>query len=63
MGLGEIDDHHALVHVDLRGRQPDAGRRVHGLGHVGHQFADSIVHNRDPLGNRMQPGVRILEYV
>ena len=63
MGLGDIDDHHALVHVDLRGRQPDAGRRVHGLGHVGHQLADSIVHNRDPLGNRMQPGVRILEYV
>ena len=61
--FGHVDDDDTFVHVDLRGRQPDAGRLVHRLGHVGHEPADSVVHNRDPLGDPMQPGVRILEYV
>ena len=32
--LADVDDHEALVHVDLGRGQADPGRRVHGLEHV-----------------------------
>src|SRR5690606_35086034 len=32
--LGHVDDHEALVHVDLGRGQADARRGVHGLEHV-----------------------------
>ena len=32
--LADIDDHEALVHVDLARGQADTGRLVHGLEHV-----------------------------
>ena len=40
-GLGNVDDDDALVHVDLGGGQADAGRRVHGLGHVADELLRS----------------------
>ena len=41
--LRDIDDDHALVHVDLRCGQADARRRVHGLRHVTDELTNLIV--------------------
>ena len=48
--LADVDHQQALVHVDLRGRQADAGRGVHGLEHVVDQLAQRCVDLLDGLG-------------
>ena len=40
LGIGDVDDDDALVHVDLRGGEADAGGRVHGFRHVAHELDD-----------------------
>jgi hypothetical protein len=51
------------VHVDLRGRKADAGRRVHGLGHVGDELADPVVDLVDGLGDLVQPLVGVMKNI
>ena len=46
----EVDDRDALVQADLGSRQPDPGRGMAGLDHVGDQA-------RDLLGSRIDVGV------
>src|SRR5437773_988655 len=58
---GKVDDEEALVHVDLGGREPDAGRAVHGLEHVVDQRAEGGVEARHRLRARAQPGVGVLQ--
>ncbi len=61
--LGDVHHDHAPVHVDLGRREPDAGRRVHGLEHV----VDQLLHRRvdlfDRLGDGAQPRVGEFEDV
>src|SRR6267142_554792 len=57
--LGDVDDDHLLVQVDLGGGQPDAGRRVHGFGHIGNELFQRFVEDSDRGGYFMQPGVGV----
>ena len=41
--------------------EPDAGRLVHGLGHVGDQLADFVVDLRHRCGDRVQAGIGVAE--
>ena len=43
MILTEIHDNHALVDIDLTGRQANAGRRIHGLEHVIDKLLNSCI--------------------
>ena len=43
--FAQVHDHDALVHVDLRGRQTNARRFVHGFKHVIDQLTHFVVHN------------------
>src|SRR5690606_34074776 len=61
--LGDVDHHHPQVDVHLGGGEPDARGGIHGLGHIGHQAPDVVVHLLDRLGNLVQPGVGVTEYV
>jgi hypothetical protein len=51
------------VHVDLRRREADAGRRVHGFGHVGDELADAVVDLVDGLGDLVQSLVGVMKNV
>ena len=57
----DVDDDHALADADLRRRQPDAGRRVHGVGHVAQQLVDLPVDVRDVVRRLLQHRRRELE--
>mmetsp|Transcript_49610 Transcript_49610/g.116521 ORF Transcript_49610/g.116521 Transcript_49610/m.116521 type:complete len:227 (+) Transcript_49610:181-861(+) len=57
--LRGVDDDDALMHVHLRGRQPDAVGGVHGFQHVVDQLADAGVDLGHGLGDRVQPRVGI----
>ena len=59
--FGDVDHDHALVHVDLRGGQADAGRVVHGLGHVGDQLLHARVENGDRLGDLVQARIGVAQ--
>ncbi|MCY1436602.1 hypothetical protein D9M71_527310 [compost metagenome] len=61
--LGEVDDHDALVHVDLGGGQADAGSVVHGLEHVVDQLAHGVINHLDGLGDRAQARIGEFENV
>ena len=54
--LRDVDHDHTFVDVDLRGGQPDALGVVHGLQHVGHQRADTVIDLRHRLGHLEQTG-------
>ena len=41
--IGQVDHDHALRLVDLDGGQADAGRVIHGLGHIVDQATDGVV--------------------
>jgi hypothetical protein len=51
------------VHVNLRGGQADAGRGVHGFGHVADEPAHGIVHHFDRCGDGVQTFVGIAKNV
>ena len=61
--LGSVDHDHLFVHVYLGGGQTDAGRRIHGLGHVGDQLLQRFIEYSDRHGKLVQPGVRVAEDV
>ena len=54
VAMVEVHDDHADGLTDLDGGQTDAGRRVHGLQHVVHQRAQTVVDHRHGGGNRLQ---------
>ena len=56
--LADVDHEQALVHVDLRCREPDTGRCVHGLEHVVDQLAHAGIDFRDRLSLRAQARIR-----
>ena len=47
--------------VDLGGREPDPGRRVHGFGHVPDELLDLGRDGAHWRGDLAQPGVGVLE--
>jgi len=59
--IRDIDDDHALVDVDLGGREPDAGRSIHRLRHVLHELADTVIYPCDRLCPLMQPWIGIMQ--
>ena len=59
--FGHVDDDHAQVHVDLRGRETDAGRRIHGFGHVAHELPNAVVDLAHGLGDAVKAWVWIAE--
>ena len=62
LGIAHIDHQQRLMHVDLRGRKPDARRGVHGLEHVidqPRQRGVEIAHRRRA---RAQPRVGKFQY-
>jgi hypothetical protein len=61
VGLGDVDDDHALVDVDLGGGQPDAGRGVHRRGHVVDQFADARVDFLHRLGDGVEARIGVVQ--
>jgi len=63
MVFADVNDDNALVHIDLGRRQADAGRGVHGLGHVVDQFADALVYLLHRFGHGVQAGIGIAEDV
>ena len=52
--LGNVDHHHALMHIDLRCRQTNAWRFVHGLRHIFRQSAQGGIKHRHRLGHGTQ---------
>ena len=40
--FGDVDRDDLLVHVHLARGQANAGRVIHGVGHVGHQLAQAL---------------------
>ena len=56
-----VDHHQLFVHVDLGRGQPDAGRLVQSLGHVGHQLLQARVEYGYRLGNFMQARIGITQ--
>jgi hypothetical protein len=54
--FGGVHHDHALVHVDLGGRQAHALGGVHGLEHVVDQLADAVVDGGHGLGHGVQAG-------
>jgi hypothetical protein len=63
VGLGDVDDDHALVNVDLGRGQPDAGGGVHGLGHVVDQLTDARIHRRNRLGYGVETRIGIMQNI
>ena len=61
--LRDIDHDHPFMHVDLGGRKPDAGRGIHGLGHVGHQLLQARIEYGDRGSQLMQPCIWVSEDV
>src|SRR5690606_30431539 len=59
--LADIDDDNALVHVDLRRRQPNTRRGVHGLEHVVDQLLQARIDLLDGLGLDAKPWVWVFE--
>ena len=59
--VGDVDDHDALEAAHLIGREPDAGGRIHGFGHVGGKLAELVVELGDGLGLGSQNGIGILD--
>ena len=57
-----VDHDHAFMHVHLRGREPDAGRGVHRLGHVGNELANAVIDGGNGFRHLVQPLVRVVEY-
>src|SRR6185503_3999686 len=58
----DIADKDALVDVDLGGRKPDAGSRIHGLEHVGDQSFELGIEFCDRLRANSEARVGILQY-
>ena len=59
--FGDIDDHDALVHVDLRGRQADAVGVVHRGEHVLNQRLDACIDGLNRLCNLVKTRIRVTE--
>jgi hypothetical protein len=59
--LADVDDDHALMHIDLGGGQPDAGCLVHGFGHVLHELAEFVIYLGDRFCNRVQKRIGVTE--
>src|SRR5262245_21018278 len=47
VALGDVDDDHPLVHVDLSRREADPRRRVHGFRQVGDELLQAFVEDGD----------------
>src|ERR1700761_8072173 len=58
-----VDHDNALVYVHLSGRKPDAGCRVHCLGHICDQSADAFIDRFDWFGDLVQALVRVIDDV
>jgi hypothetical protein len=61
--LGEVDDDHPAMNVDLGRGQADAGCRVHGLEHVVDQLAHGFVDLVDRGRTGPQARIREVEYI
>ena len=61
--LGHVDHDDLLVHVDLGRGQADAGRGVHGFGHVGDELLQRLVEDGDRGGDLVQPGIGVAKDV
>ena len=59
--FGQIHHNHTLVHIDLRRRQPDTARFVHGFKHIGNQLLDALIDLPDRLRHGVQTLVGILQ--
>jgi len=55
--LADVDDDHALVHVDLRRSQADARRGVHGFEHVVDQLTQRVIDGFDRLRLGTKPRI------
>ena len=55
--FGYINDNHLFVDIDLRRRQTDTRRLVHGFRHVGDQFADAVINLEHRHGDLFQTGI------
>ena len=58
---GDVDDEDAMGLADLRRREPHAGRRVHGLGHVVDELLEGRSHRGDGLRFVAEPRVGVVE--
>ena len=58
-GLGDIDDDELLVNVHLGGRQSDARRRIHRLGHVADELLELRGEGRNGGRHLVEAGIRI----
>ena len=56
-GFGDIDDDQLQMHIDLRSRQTDARRFVHGFRHVLRQLANTRINAFHFGGNFFQTGI------
>ncbi len=63
LALGDVDDDHPAVDVDLGRGQADAGRRVHGFEHVVDQPAHVVVDRLDRFCAGPQARIREVEYI
>ena len=63
LSLGNIHDDQSLMNVHLGGRQPDAGRFVHGFEHVLREARKRGIEHLDRLGLGAKTGVRVLKNI
>ena len=61
--LVQVVDDDPLHDADLRGREPDSGRPVHGVGHAcAERLERGLVEHADLVGALLQGGIRVSEY-
>src|SRR5690606_13038459 len=59
--FGYIDHDDTFVDIDLRGGEPDTGSLVHGLGHVAHEFANTVIDFLDGTGLLEEARIRVMQ--
>ena len=59
MPAGNVNNEDPQRHADLRRRQPDSRRRVHGLDHVVDQLLQRVIDVLDRLRLAAQHAVRV----
>ncbi|OIQ68688.1 hypothetical protein GALL_497180 [mine drainage metagenome] len=57
-----VDHQHLQMHIHLRCCQADARRGIHGLSHIGHQFAYAVIYLDNRFGNRVQTWIGVSKY-
>jgi hypothetical protein len=61
--LRNIDHDDLFMDVDLRRREANSRRCVHGFGHVGDQLLEGVVEDGDGRGHLVEPGIRVAKNV